>query len=178
MRNLDKIVNWVIESGKFTDWIMVVLTLFLIIPVLFLIEDRFNIHKLISDKKDTFKKAVNEFYKRINKSIQKYKLIRYLNSIDSTNELHIKVSFFKKNILVIESFNDKIEISNIDSIILTSNKFDLLKFKKSTPIQILMLIFDEIVRNGKDVKNFTNTNRLSEYLHSKYIQKVKVPNLS
>jgi len=171
---LNQVFEWVKNGGSFTDWMMVLLSFIVAIPVLISLNIKFNWIKTII----LFPSFVNRYVKV---KVQLLKIKRYLNSISGSNELDIKFAKVNllKNILIINSNSDSIDIPLSNNEILLIGKFNLSMFKNSLPVEFAIFLFDkiEIISRDRSIKSFVKENRLSEYLHSKYYSKTKVPHL-
>lgn len=179
---MNDFITWMVNSGKVTDWILVIFTFILLIPVLISLNEKYKWYTNSIKKIKKIIKKRKKISLFIRRKISIYRIKKYFNNLDYSNELYLKsfkIVREKKSIhLLFESYNDSILIFLSDSSReLFFDKYKLKKFKKELPIKVAIFIFDEIINKGKNVESFTRNGRLSEYLNKKYLRNEKVPSI-
>ena len=181
---MNELIKWIINSGKFTDWLMVILTIILSVPIIISLNDRYN---WLSKIKVVIKYFLNilllvRIRKNIYLLLKINKINRYFNNIDIQNEIkrgNFNIRYNDSNSLgkIIRKIqkinlfdgNNTIEISikDIDNL----SRFKLDKFKKSAPSEFITKLIEISLRFDKLNINNYNIDRISSYLDYKYFSK-------
>lgn len=170
---MNKLINWIINSGSVTDWIMVI---FLGIPLLILLNDKVNITKRFKKLFNKVKNLIIDKYNIFKLLILKLKIKNYLLSLDTTSQFNFsKVKIKKGSILIISrNNNSSFTLYNHDLVIF--EKYKLSKIKKSLPIELSISILVEMKDQEINIGDFTRNGRLSQY-ESDFINNKKIPSL-